>query len=89
MTSHYTCSGCHRQNCSKYAIYGKDCLDKKPKDLGKAKDKIKSLLAQKPLKLHEIKDKMKIYNDEVWVMALNNLVDDGILGEGEEGYFLK
>ena len=32
MTSHYTCSGCHRQNCSKYAIDGKDCLGKKPKE---------------------------------------------------------
>jgi ATP-dependent DNA helicase RecQ len=64
------------------------CLAAKPKDLGKAKTKLKSLLKEKPLKLEQIKAGMRIYNDEVWVQALNELVDDGFVKEEEGGYWV-
>ncbi|MBK9283682.1 MAG: RecQ family ATP-dependent DNA helicase [Sphingobacteriaceae bacterium] len=65
------------------------CLALKPKDLGKAKEKIKSLLALKRQNLSDLKQGMLIYNHDTWIMALNELIDDNIVGEGENGYFLK
>jgi ATP-dependent DNA helicase RecQ len=65
------------------------CLAKKPKDLGKAKTKLKTLLSERHLKLDQLKTKMTIYKNESWIQALNELVDDGVVEEGEEGYFLK
>ncbi len=65
------------------------CLGNKPKDLGKVKTKIKTLLKTGPMHLNDLKEKMKSFNDEVWIMALNNLVDDGIIEEREGAFFLK
>jgi ATP-dependent DNA helicase RecQ len=65
------------------------CLAKRPKGLGKAKAKLRSLLKSEHLPLSGLKEKMTIYNDETWIKALNELVDDGIVGEKKEGYYLK
>jgi hypothetical protein len=32
---------------------------------------------------------MKIYNNDTWVMALNELIDEGKVVEDENGYHLK
>jgi len=65
------------------------CLKNKPKDLGKVKTRIKTILQTKALHLNELKNKMKIHSDEVWIKALNELVDDGIVGEREGAFYLR
>jgi len=65
------------------------CLSKRPKDLNKAKEKLVSLLSQNLYTLTQLKDKMKIYNNDTWVMALNELIDEGKVVEDENGYHLK
>lgn len=65
------------------------CLDARPKDLNKAKEKLIALLGSNILKLSELKEKMKIYKHETWIMALNELIDDARVVEDENGYHLK
>ncbi|MCE3228450.1 MAG: ATP-dependent helicase [Bacteroidetes bacterium] len=62
------------------------CLSKKPKGFEKVKKKIKDVVKNKPMSLLDLKEEMKSTNDEVWVKAFNELVDDGNLKE-EEGIF--
>ncbi len=64
------------------------CISKRPKDYEKIKSKILSLLKNKTLVLEQIKENMKNNTDETWIRAFNELVDDGMVKEGEEGYSL-
>jgi ATP-dependent DNA helicase RecQ len=65
------------------------CIKNKPKDTGKVKKKILSILEKERLNLPGLKEKMKSTNDEVWIKALNELVDDGIVEEREGEFFYK
>ncbi|MCE3258744.1 MAG: ATP-dependent helicase, RecQ family [Bacteroidetes bacterium] len=62
------------------------CIGKRPKGYEKVKKEIKAVFAPGPLTLLELKEKMTRVNEEVWVKAFNELVDDGELIE-KEGYF--
>ncbi len=59
------------------------CLSNKPKDIGKVKKKILSFLEKENLNLNDLKEKMKNFNDEVWIKGLNELADDGVVKEVE------
>ncbi len=65
------------------------CLAKRPKDLEQVKNKIQKLLKPKPLGLELLKHKMGAVNDETWVRALNELVDDGVVKEEGSSYSIK
>lgn len=65
------------------------CLGKKPKGFEKIKKKIKEIIKAKPMDVHELKEQMKSHSDEVWLKAFNELVDDEVLIEKEEIFYLK
>ncbi len=64
------------------------CLSKRPKDLNKAKKKLTTLLQKETLKLTTIKERMNNFNETTWMRALNELVDDGVINETTNGYYL-
>lgn len=64
------------------------CLSKKPKGYQKVKKKILEAIGTTSVTLHDLKTRMKDTNDETWIKAFNELVDDGELLE-EEGNFRK
>jgi len=65
------------------------CLSQKPKNYLAMKEKIVQLLEDKSLSLEAIKDKFKKNNDANWLKVFNELIDDGWVQEGPEGYQLK
>jgi ATP-dependent DNA helicase RecQ len=65
------------------------CVKNKPKGLGKVKIRIKALLKPGPLRLTDLKTALPELNDGLWVRALNELIDDGIVLEQKDVYHLK
>lgn len=65
------------------------CISKRPKEYELIKNKILLLLKQQPLSLEKIKDHMQRFNDETWIKALNELVDDGVISELDSVFSLK
>jgi ATP-dependent DNA helicase RecQ len=65
------------------------CISKRPKDYEKVKNKILSVLKNTHLSLEQIGEKMKGNNDETWIKAFNELIDDGIIRGEEEVYYLR
>lgn len=64
------------------------CLRKKPANFDKIKWQITELLKQRPLQLHELKEGMMHYNDEVWIKAFNELIDNGFISVNNNVYRL-
>ena len=52
------------------------CINQKPKDLSKIKKKLEGILKVQAMEMSELKKKMQHVNDELWVRALNELIDD-------------
>jgi ATP-dependent DNA helicase RecQ len=65
------------------------CIAKRPKDLDKVKTKIITYLRIEEMSLKELKEKFKSANDQTWIRALNELVDDGKVLEDGVRYGLK
>jgi ATP-dependent DNA helicase RecQ len=65
------------------------CISKRPKDFDKVKKKIVGVLKKSALSLEEIKEGMRSTNDETWIKAFNELIDDGIVSEANAVYSLK
>jgi ATP-dependent DNA helicase RecQ len=65
------------------------CISKRPKDFEKVKAKIVDIIKVQPMTLNDLKEKMKSVNDETWVKAFNELVDDGRILEHETVFYLK
>ncbi len=65
------------------------CLSKKPKGFEKIKNKIKDTIKLQPIGLSELKEKMKSNSDEVWIKAFNELIDDGVIEEREDIFYLR
>ncbi len=65
------------------------CISKRPKDYEKVKAKIVDIIKAQPMTLNDLKEKMKSVNDETWVKAFNELVDDGRILEHETVFYLK
>jgi len=53
------------------------CLANKPKNFDKIKKQILEILKSEVLSLEELKTRMKRYNDDTWVQAFNELVEEG------------
>ncbi len=64
------------------------CIGKRPKDYEKIKKKLLSVLNQHQLSLNEIKATMTSFNNETWVLAFNELIDDGIVIENGGRFYL-
>ncbi|MDO8998841.1 MAG: ATP-dependent DNA helicase RecQ [Bacteroidota bacterium] len=65
------------------------CISKRPKDFEKVKLKIVEIIKAQPLTLEDLKEKMGSINDETWIKAFNELVDDGEVLEHETIFYLK
>ena len=65
------------------------CISKRPKDFEKTKLKIIEIIKTQPLSLEALKEKMTSVNNETWVKAFNELVDDGKVIEHETIFYLK
>ncbi|WP_317896850.1 RecQ family ATP-dependent DNA helicase [Aurantibacillus circumpalustris] len=65
------------------------CISKRPKDYETVKTKLLTSLKNKSLTLEQLKDKMKSSNDETWIKAFNELIDDNIIVEEESIFYLK
>lgn len=64
------------------------CINKRPKDFEKIKNKIYDLLKIKHSTLDEIKHQMTIFNDESWLKIFNEMIDDGLIKEEKNNYYL-
>jgi ATP-dependent DNA helicase RecQ len=64
------------------------CLKKKPANFDKIKKHILHLLEKKPLPLEELKQGMIRFNDEVWIRALNEMIDSGEIVVNHQVYRL-
>lgn len=60
------------------------CIGKKPKSFEKIKKKITEIVKRKPLRLSELKEQLSGTNDEAWITAFNELMDDGVLSQDGE-----
>lgn len=65
------------------------CISNRPKDFDKVKDRLMAILKNQTLALEDIKEQMKSFNDETWIRAFNELIDDGVVLEKEAVYSLK
>lgn len=65
------------------------CISKRPKDYESVKNKILSVFRGAHLSLEELKEKMISTNNETWIKAFNELIDDEIIVEEEDLYYLK
>jgi ATP-dependent DNA helicase RecQ len=65
------------------------CISKRPKDFDKVKEQISALLKKKALNLEQLREAMKNANDETWIKAFNEMIDDGIVVEKESVYILR
>jgi ATP-dependent DNA helicase RecQ len=64
------------------------CISKRPKDYESVKEKLTELLRVGELRLEEVRNGMRTYNDETWVSVFNQLIDDGIVSENGGNYRL-
>ncbi|MBL7934096.1 MAG: RecQ family ATP-dependent DNA helicase [Bacteroidia bacterium] len=65
------------------------CISKRPKDLEAVKQKILQVVGYNHFSAEQLKEKLKSGNENTWIRALNELVDDGILKEDQAEYSLK
>ncbi len=65
------------------------CISKKPKNYLKIKQQINSELQQQALSLNELNKRFNRYTNELWIKALNELVDDNIVQLKNDLYSLK
>lgn len=66
--------------CGEKCGYCDVCLAQKKKVQDKElENEIIKYLNEKPLHIDQLREKLKQYNDEVWVQALNHLIDNGTL----------
>ncbi len=63
------------------------CISNKSKDTIPIKKLILQNLKKESLSLNELKQKMKLYNEETWISSFNELVDDGIIVEKKGKFF--
>ncbi len=65
------------------------CLQKKAPDLNKLKKKISELLSAGPLSMETLRNQFKAKKDEIWVNALNEMMDEGKVQEKKKLLELK
>lgn len=65
------------------------CISKRPKDYEKVRQKILDVLKAQAMSLEDLKEKMSSVNDESWIKAFNELVDDGKISEHEGVFYVK
>lgn len=65
------------------------CLQKKTPDLNKLKKKITELLSAGPLSMESLRKQFKTKKDEIWVNALNEMIDEGQVQEKKKLLELK
>lgn len=65
------------------------CINKRPKDYEKVRKKILDIVKERPMSLEDLKEKMTSINDETWIKAFNELVDDGKISEHETVFYVK
>lgn len=65
------------------------CINKRPKDYEKVRKKILDVIKETPMSLEDLKEKMTSVNDETWIKAFNELVDDGKISEHETVFYVK
>ncbi len=65
------------------------CISKRPKDYEKVRKKILDVVNAQPMSLEDLKEKMTSLNDETWIKAFNELVDDGKISEHESIFYVK
>jgi ATP-dependent DNA helicase RecQ len=65
------------------------CISKRPGDLEKVKEKITGMLMERALTLEKLHARMGQHNDETWIRAFNELIDDGFIIENENHYSLR
>ncbi len=64
------------------------CLSHKPKNYDVIKKRIIEVLNSQALTIEELKAAMSKYNDETWVKAFNELIDDGVIKMNDRFYLL-
>lgn len=64
------------------------CLNKKPKNYDEIKKRIVDILRSQALTIEELKTNMARYNDDTWVKAFNELIDDGVIKMDNKLYLL-
>ena len=52
------------------------------------KHRIIEVLQSKTLTIEELKAAMHTYNDDTWVKAFNELIDDGVIKMDDKNYLL-
>ncbi|MBL7913061.1 MAG: RecQ family ATP-dependent DNA helicase [Bacteroidia bacterium] len=65
------------------------CISKRPKDYEKVKAKMLELLKAQASTLEDLKEQMYSVNDETWIKAFNELVDDGRISQHEDIFYVK
>ncbi|MBL7920678.1 MAG: RecQ family ATP-dependent DNA helicase [Bacteroidia bacterium] len=65
------------------------CINKRPKDYEKVRKKILDVLKAQAMSLEDLKEKMTSFNDDTWIKAFNELVDDGNISEREGVFYIK
>ncbi len=65
------------------------CISKRPKDYEKVRKKILDVVKAQAMSLEDLKEKMTSFNDETWIKAFNELVDDGKIAEHEGVFYVK
>ncbi|MDP1802213.1 MAG: ATP-dependent DNA helicase RecQ [Bacteroidota bacterium] len=65
------------------------CISKRPKDYEKVKAKMLELLKAQASTLEDLKEQMYSVNDETWIKAFNELVDDGMISQHEDIFYVK
>lgn len=65
------------------------CISGRPKDYEPVKNKLLSVLREARLSLDQLKENMKGCNEETWVRAFNELIDDGYVIEENAVYSLR
>ena len=64
------------------------CISKRPKDFDSVKKKLIALFDGQSLTLEQLKQKMS-GNDQTWIRAFNELIDDEIILMDEDLYTLR
>lgn len=64
------------------------CLSKKPRNYDVIKKRIIEVLSSRTLTIDELKHAMSTYNDDTWIKAFNELIDDGVIKMNDQYYLL-
>lgn len=64
------------------------CLANKPKNFDSIKKRIVEILKSETLSLEELKLKMEKYNNDTWIKAFNELIDDGVIRADNNKYLI-